>query len=561
MLELLHIENIAVIEKADIEFSPGFNVLTGETGAGKSIVIDSLSAVLGLRISKDIVRTGESRGTVTATFTDVDVAAWCEDNGIDFDGELILMRRISADGKNQCRINGCPVSVAQLKELGGMLLDIHGQNDGQRLLDEGSHRQYLDGFGGLERDTADYRKNYDAYVDVKQQLEALSMDEGEKERRADILKFQIEELERANIRIGEMEEKTARRDLLRNSVKLTDAVERAYEAMYGGDDFTGAASLISDAAGELQSAARYTDAMSNLASRLEELRYSAEDIAEELRDFRESLDFSPEELDELENRLDQLKKLSRKYGDTEEEMLDYLGRSQEELDNIEYFAEKTEQLTAELIKRRAAAEVSAEKLSAKRKTAAKKLEKRIMEELQSLNMPGVKFSVEFLPIAQEPGFNATGADQVRFIMSANAGQSMGRISKIASGGELSRIMLAMKSVLAENDSIGSMVFDEIDTGVSGIAAQRVGEKMWQLSEGKQVICVTHLPQIAAMADSHFEISKSTDHGETFTAVTKLDGDGRTREIARLTGGDRITETTLKSAAEQISAAEQFKKAK
>ncbi len=559
MLELLHIENIAVIEKADIEFERGLNVLTGETGAGKSIVIDSLGAVLGLRVSKDIVRAGESRGTVTASFSGEDASGWCAENGVDFEDELIIMRRISADGKNQCRVNGCPVSVAQLKELGSMLLDIHGQNDGQRLLDENSHRQYLDGFGGLEPDVETYRAVYRNFRDVKEELDRLSMDEGEKERKADILKFQIDELERANIKPGETAEKTARRELLRNSVKLTDAVENAFRAMYGGEDYEGAASLIGDAAGEIQSASRYTDTLSELGKNLEDLRYTAEDIAEQLRDFRESLDYSPEELDELENRLDGLKKLSRKYGDTEEEMLLFLDRAKGELEDIEYSAEKVEKLTAELDKCRAAAEVSAEKLSAKRKTAAGKLEKRIKAELESLNMPGVRFAVEFSPVPGPDGFNAAGSDEVRFLMSANAGQNMGRISRIASGGELSRIMLAMKSVLAENDSVGSMVFDEIDTGVSGVAAQRVGEKLCKLSAEKQVICVTHLPQIAAMADAHFEILKRVEGGGTFTQVTKLDENGRIREIARLTGGDNITETTLKSAAEQVEAAEEYKR--
>lgn len=557
MLKTLHIENIAVIERADIELSDGFNVLTGETGAGKSIVIDALGAVLGGRTSKELVRTGAQSAVVSAVFSDGGTREWCRESGIEpEDGELFLMRRITADGKNTCRINGNPVSVSQLRSLGILLLDIHGQNDGQKLLDERYHREYLDSFGGTGSEMEEYKREYEKLRSIEKEIDSLTLDEREKQFRMDTLRFQIKELKDADIKPGEREEKSARRDLLQNAGKISGAVDEAFYAIYGGESADGALSLLNEARQALQTASRYADGFSEMEKSVRDMEYTAQDIAEQLRDMRSELDFSPGELDDLEGRLSLLRKLSVKYGETEEEMLGYLQSAEEELDNIEYSSDRIEKLEKNLKKQEAEVRRAAEKLHTKREKAAKTLEGRIKQELSGLSMPNVRFIVR---VEKREEFTASGCDEVRFEMSANTGEKPGRINKIASGGELARIMLAMKNVLAENDGVETMVFDEVDTGVSGVAAQRVGEKMAALAEKKQVICVTHLPQIAALADEHYEIRKDSSGGRTFTSVAKLERDARKMEIARLTGGENITETTLKAAQEQINAAEEFKK--
>ena len=557
MLNELHIENIAVIEKADISFAPGLNVLTGETGAGKSIIIDSIGAVLGERVSRDLVRRGAEKGTVTAVFDADCAAAWLEENEIDSDGELIIQRRITLDGKSSCRICGTPVTAAQLKELAAMLVDIHGQNDGRQLMDERRHMAYLDSFGHLDGALAAYRAEYDRFSAIKKEMAALSMDEIEKARLSDSLKYQIEELERANIKPGEKDTLSARRDLLRNSEKLTEALDEAFSALYGGDD--NAVSMSQNAAYYAAKAANYAPELEQAANAVNDAAFALADVAETLRDFKDSLDFSPEEYDNIETRLSLLNKLERKYGRTDEELCAYLDECRKKLDDIEYADDRLVKLEKELSAQKAQCVKAAAALSAQRREKAAELEKRIVTELRELNMPSVRFAVEFVPVDNEQGFDASGADKIRFIMSANAGEELGRISKIASGGELSRIMLAMKNVFAENDPVGTMVFDEIDTGVSGIAAQRVAEKLFAVSKGRQVMCVTHLPQIAAMADSHYLIAKHEEGGRTYTEVNGLTREGRRRELARLHGGDFITETTLASAEEQLAAAEAFKK--
>ena len=557
MLNELHIENIAVIEKADISFAPGLNVLTGETGAGKSIIIDSIGAVLGERVSRDLVRRGAEKGTVTAVFDADCAAAWLEENEIDSDGELIIQRRITLDGKSSCRICGTPVTAAQLKELAAMLVDIHGQNDGRQLMDERRHMAYLDSFGHLDGALAAYRAEYDRFSAIKKEMAALSMDEIEKARLSDSLKYQIEELERANIKPGEKDTLSARRDLLRNSEKLTEALDEAFSALYGGDD--NAVSMSQNAAYYAAKAANYAPELEQAANAVNDAAFALADAAETLRDFKDSLDFSPEEYDNIETRLSLLNKLERKYGRTDEELCAYLDECRKKLDDIEYADDRLVKLEKELSAQKAQCVKAAAALSAQRREKAAELEKRIVTELRELNMPSVRFAVEFVPADNEQGFDASGADKIRFIMSANAGEELGRISKIASGGELSRIMLAMKNVFAENDPVGTMVFDEIDTGVSGIAAQRVAEKLFAVSKGRQVMCVTHLPQIAAMADSHYLIAKHEEGGRTYTEVNGLTREGRRRELARLHGGDFITETTLASAEEQLAAAEAFKK--
>ncbi|MGN0981848.1 MAG: DNA repair protein RecN, partial [Candidatus Limivicinus sp.] len=542
MLNELHIENIAVIEKADIRFGSGFNVLTGETGAGKSIVIDSIGAVLGGRVSRELVRRGADRGTVTAVFDLDGCENWLAENEIEADDELILQRRISADGKSSCRICGMPVTAAQMKELALLLVDIHGQNDGRQLMDETRHREYLDRFGCLDGDICAFDQAYSSYRSVKKELDRLQMDEVEKERLSDSLKYQIEELERAQLKAGEYEGLSERRDLLRNSEKLTEAIDQAIAALSGGEE--NAIALAQNAAYFTGKAAAYSAELEGAAEGINSAAFALSDAYETLRDFRESLDFSPEEYDQLETRISLLNKLERKYGRDEEALIAYLQECRDKLDEIQYADERSAKLERQLQEQIRLCRKSAQKLSASRREAAKRLEERIVSQLRELSMPSVRFAVEFTPMDDELGFDATGADRIRFVMSANAGEELGRISRIASGGELSRIMLAMKNVFAENDPVSTMIFDEIDTGVSGIAAQRVGEKLFSVSLGKQVMCVTHLPQIAAMADNHYLISKEERSGRTYTQVLKLDREGRERELARLHGGDNITALTL-----------------
>ena len=556
MLNELHIENIAVIEKADIQFQAGLNVLTGETGAGKSIIIDSISAVLGERVSRELVRHGAEKGLVTAVFDLENAGEWLTENDIEAEDELIIQRRISLDGKSSCRVCGNPVTATQLKELGSLLIDIHGQNDGRQLMDERRHMEYLDRFGALEEELSLYQNEYRAYVKIQKEMEQLSMDEIEKARLSDSLQYQIAELERAELKAGEKDGLVARRDLLRNAEKLTEAVDEAFAALYGGEE---------NAVAFAQNAEYYVSRASGIAPELEpaaagihDAVFALSDAAETLRDFRERLDFSPEEYDQLESRISLLNKLERKYSRGEEELIAYLDECKEKLDRIQYADERLAKLEKQLSLQAKRCEEAATRLSQKRKQAAVLLEKRIVDELRELNMPSVRFHVDFAALEGKTGFDAKGCDRISFVMSANAGEELGRISKIASGGELSRIMLAMKNVFAENDPVATMIFDEIDTGVSGIAAQRVGEKLYSVSRGKQVLCVTHLPQIAAMADAHYRIAKEERGGRTYTQVQLLDRDGRRHELARLHGGDHITETTLASAEEQLQSAESFK---
>ena len=556
MLTQLHIENIAVIEKADIEFRKGLTVLTGETGAGKSIIVDSLGAVLGARTSRELVRTGADKGVVTAVFETNNADKWLEDNDIDLEDEIIIQRRISAEGKNSCRVCGVPVSVSQLRELGALLLDIHGQNDGRQLMDEANHLAYLDGYGDYG-DTIDrFKSAYADYKACKKEIQRLSMDEIEKERMADSLQYQIDELEKAQLKVGEEEELTAKRDLLRNSEKLTEALNGAYNALYAADQ--NAQSLTDEASALIGRAAVIADDLRETADIIENASSLLFDASERIRDFRDSLEFSPEEYDNIESRLSLIKKLRRKYNMDEEAMLAHLDDCRRKLSELEYAGDMLIKLNKQLEKYVDNCKKIAAELSEKRRAAAASLEKRIVSELKDLSMPSVRFSVSVEPLESDVGFDATGADDVKFLISANAGEALGRISKIASGGELSRIMLAMKTVFSKNDPIETMVFDEIDTGVSGIAAQRVGEKMSDLSRGKQVLCITHLPQIAAIADNHDLIEKTERNGRTYTEVRELDRKGRALELARMHGGDNISELTLASAEEQLLAADKYR---
>ena len=556
MLTQLHIENIAVIEKADIEFRKGLTVLTGETGAGKSIIVDSLGAVLGARTSRELVRTGADKGVVTAVFETNNADKWLEDNGIDLEDEIIIQRRISAACKHRRRVCGVPVSVAQLRELGALLLDIHGQNDGRQLMDEANHLAYLDGYGDYGETIDRFKSAYADYKACKKEIQRLSMDEIEKERMADSLQYQIDELEKAQLKVGEEEELTAKRDLLRNSEKLTEALNGAYNALYAADQ--NAQSLTDEASALIGRAAVIADDLRETADIIENASSLLFDASERIRDFRDSLEFSPEEYDNIESRLSLIKKLRRKYNMDEEAMLAHLDDCRRKLSELEYAGEMLIKLNKQLEKYVDNCKKIAAELSEKRRAAAESLEKRIVSELKDLSMPSVRFSASVEPLESDVGFDATGADDVKFLISANAGEALGRISKIASGGELSRIMLAMKTVFSKNDPIETMVFDEIDTGVSGIAAQRVGEKMSDLSRGKQVLCITHLPQIAAIADNHDLIEKTERNGRTYTEVRELDRKGRALELARMHGGDNISELTLASAEEQLLAADKYR---
>ena len=555
MLELLHIENIAIIEAADIEFAPGFNALTGETGAGKSIVIDSLSAVLGQRTSRELIRTGADKAFVSAAFSGT-VPELTETLGIqpEADGTLLLQREIQTDGKNVCRVNGRPVTVGQLRALGARLLNIHGQHDGQQLLDEEQHIVYLDSFGRVESLAIAYAEKYKDFTDIRRQIGALQMDEAEKARRVDTLQYQIEELRRAKLTPGEEEELTARRGMLRNAEKFLDAVAGADYALNGDDSGGGALSALRQAQDALGGVRHLDDAFGQLYERLGEAYSEVYDIAATVEDKRGELDVSPGELDRVESRMDLLYRLKKKYGATVEDMLDYQARCEAELAQIEDAGDTLVRLEQALSKAEKEARQAAQALSDARKAAADRLTAQILTELQQLDMGKIRFAVDF---AEKP-LDRDGMDTVRFLMSANVGEELRPIHKIASGGEMARIMLAMKNVLSEQDHVGTMVFDEVDTGVSGRAAQKVAEKMARISRRKQVLCVTHLPQLAAMADTHFSVEKGERGGRTYTEVRRLDREQRRRELARLTGGSHVSQTMLDGAEELLVQAEKFR---
>ena len=555
MLELLHIENIAIIEAADIEFAPGFNALTGETGAGKSIVIDSLSAVLGQRTSRELIRTGADKAFVSAAFSGM-APELTEELGIqpEADGTLLLQREIQTDGKNVCRVNGRPVTVGQLRALGARLLNIHGQHDGQQLLDEEQHIVYLDSFGRVESLAITYAEKYKNFTDIRRQIGALQMDEAEKARRVDTLQYQIEELRRAKLTPGEEEELTARRGMLRNAEKFLDAVAGADYALNGDDSGGGALSALRQAQDALGGVRYLDDAFGQLYERLGEAYSEVYDIAATVEDKRGELDVSPGELDRVESRMDLLYRLKKKYGATVEDMLDYQARCEAELAQIEDAGDTLARLEQALSKAEKEARQAAQALSDARKAAADRLTAQILTELQQLDMGKIRFAVDF---AEKP-LDSDGMDTVRFLMSANVGEELRPIHKIASGGELARIMLAMKNVLSEQDHVGTMVFDEVDTGVSGRAAQKVAEKMARISRRKQVLCVTHLPQLAAMADTHFSVEKGERGGRTYTEVRRLDREQRRRELARLTGGSHVSQTMLDGAEELLVQAEKFR---
>ena len=556
MLSVLHIENIAVIEQAEILFEGGFNVLTGETGAGKSIVIDAISAILGERTYRDVIRTGANRAFVSAIFTNIPQYDWFSENQVEFDTqELQVQREIYADGRNVCRVNGRPVSVASLKKLGGRLINIHGQHDSQQLFDEENHLTYLDAFARDEQELEAYQQAFSAMQSVQREIQKLSMDESEKLRLVETLTFQIEEIRAANLVSGEEEQLKERRKVLQNAEKLSDALRMADEALYGGDSSDGAAGLLSNAEHTLSRVSTISADMQTLYQKISDLMYSVQDAADELRAMRDDLSYSEGGLEEIEERLDAIHKLKRKYGASVEDVLAYLADSEQRLDEIEFASDRIETLKKREAELQKETIRQGEILREKRLSAAQAMESRICDELRQLDMPKIRFVCEFTP--QQP--MQTGLDSVRFLMSANVGENLKPLSKVASGGELARIMLAMKQVLAQQDGVPTLIFDEVDAGVSGRAAQKVAYKLWTVSKGRQVLCVTHLPQIAAMADAEYTVEKRVENERTYTSVLHLDESGRKQELARLIGGSMITETTLAGAAELLRLAEKTKK--
>lgn len=548
MLSLLHIENIAVIEQAEIRFGHGFHVLTGETGAGKSIIIDAISAILGERTYREVIRTGTDKAFVSAIFNEVPPLGWFEQYHVPVQDELLIQREIFLDGRNVCRVNGQSVTVSALRDLGSKLISIHGQHDSRQLFDENSHLGILDAFAGDRKLLDQYAAAWEDVRTCRAALDRLSIDEGEKARRQEMLQHQIKELEKADLKPGEDERLEARQKVLMNGEKLMDSLTDASRCLLGDDDTDGADTLLSEAIRELSAASRYDDAIQPLRMKFEELSYQLSDACEELRDYRDGLSDAEEELDEIGARLDIIHKLKRKYGETCEQMLVFLDNARAELDDIVFADEKIKLAEKALAAAVASATELAEQLHTIRLTAARRLEDRITTELSELNMPRVQFVCQF----EEVPLGPNGLDGLRFLMSANVGENLKPLSKVASGGELARIMLAIKNVMADQDAVSTLVFDEVDSGVSGRAAQRVAEKLLKVSEGRQVLCVTHLPQIAALAEHHLLISKSVHNDRTFTQVDALSREGRISEIARMISGAEITDNTLRSAAEMLS---------
>lgn len=553
MLSNLQIENIAVIKSASIDFENGFNVMTGETGAGKSIVIDSLNAILGERTSRELIRSGADSASVCAEFQNVgdNVKNELEKLGIEKDDTLIVSRKLTPDGKNVCRINGMPATVSMLKALGVQLVNIHGQLDNQSLLSPETHCSFIDKLAGSGRELNEFKELYSLYIKKENELKSLNTDENEKNRRLDILNYQIEEIQKADIRPGEKDELTEKLGFLRNAEKILDLLHTAYAALNGDGEMPGAADVAADAASKLLSAADYSSDFTETANGVNDAAMNLSAYTEELRDKIYSLDYDPNETERAEERLDVIYRLSQKYGDSEEDILAYLENAEKERDALSFSDERAEQLRAETEKAYNEALAAAKKLSEIRIEAGKKFSADVERELAFLDMPSVKFIVN----DSVGELYENGIDNIEFLLSANAGEEPKPLSKIASGGELSRIMLAIKCVLSELDDIDTLIFDEIDSGVSGRAALKIAAKMKELSKTHQVICVTHLAQIAAFADEHKLISKEEKDGRTYTCIASLDYNGRKYELARIMGGLTVTQSILNSAEELLSSAE------
>ena len=555
MLSNLNIENIAVIERASIDFQPGLNVLTGETGAGKSIIIDSLNAVLGERTSRELIRSGTDRARVTARFEQISPrarAALEEQGYAEEDGAVLLQREMTASGKNIFRINGVPAPAAAVRVFGQAAVNIHGQHENQQLLSPQQHIHYLDVLGDLQPALAEYQRAYREAVRLKHELESVSTDEQEKARRADLLTYQIRELTEANLRDGERAELIAHRAAIQNAEKIHAAVNGTRAFLSGSEDAPGAVQMMHQTAEQLREAGNYRPELQKQAERLATLSYELEDIEAELRDYAETAEESADELDTIEERLDQLYRLGIKYGAEEADMLRFLAQAQAELDSIEHEDEKKAELESAYPAAVKRARDLALALSEQRQRTASRFIQQVTEELAFLDMPRVKLSM-----AHEFGnLNSSGCDRFEIRIAANPGEEPKPMTKIASGGELSRIMLAIKNVLADKDEIDTLIFDEIDTGISGRAALKVGCKLRQVAENRQVLCVTHLAQIAASANTHLLIEKQVRNDRTYTDVRPLDHAGRCTELARIMSGtDSPTPLQLQSAEELLQTAE------
>lgn len=551
MLTTLRIENVAVIEKAQVQFTAGLNVLTGETGAGKSILIDSISAILGNRISRDLVRTGASKACIWATFDQIpkQVKMQLEQAGYDAGNEVLIYREISAEGKSSCRINGMPATVAILKELSNGLINIHGQHDSQSLTEATKHLGILDAFAQNQAEYTAYRKVYKELVAVKRQADALSLDEAEKQHKMDMLRFQLEEIDDAALQSGEEERLSARRQIVTHAQTILEQISIAHNALAGNDEYGGAADMLGSASGALEHAATLDETLQPIQEKLADLYYTSRELAVDLASRFDEYGFDAAELDQLETRLDLIYRLRKKYNcETVDDLLIFAEKAREELDHIERADETLERLNRQKQELYQQAKKLAEQLTQTRLNAFERMEKQLVEACTFLNMPGVRFVLQHSrgPLA------GSGQDTIEFYISTNPGEAAKPLAKIASGGELSRIMLALKSALAEKDAIPTVIYDEIDTGVSGLAAGRIGEKLRQTSKGRQVLCITHTAQIAALATSHLLIQKNVDGQRTYTKIHPLDQAGRVQELARIISGDHITELSLANAREMLS---------
>ncbi len=555
MLSNLKIQNIAIIENASIDFGNNFNCMTGETGAGKSIIIDSINAILGEKTSRELIRTGESKATVSACFTDIsqetknilaqmDIA--CEP-----DNSLLISRVMTKDGKNSCKINGEPATVSMLKKIGLNLINIHGQSDNQELMNRELHYTFIDAVAENGDIFNKYKQSFAEMQNLKAQINNINTDEAKKARQIDLLTYQIDELKKADIRIGEKDELTQRRDIINNSQKVVSALNEAYCALNGADEYPGGVSMMFDAARALTAVARYLPDCETMAETINDAAFTVEAYISEISDLIENSLFDEKELADIEERLDVIYRLSKKYGESEEEMLIFLDKAQEELHNITYSDELLAKLQSELQKQIEIVSLNALELSNSRKNASHEFEERIMHELHFLDMPQTVFSVSI----SSTDFSDTGADDIEFFISANKGETAKPLVKIASGGELSRIMLAIKSVLADKDGTDTLIFDEIDTGVSGRAAGKIALKLSEVSKNRQVICITHLPSIAAFSNHHMLISKAVKDEKTYTSVIPLDYDGRVAEIARIIGGNTNNPIHLESAKQLLTDAQ------
>lgn len=553
MLSQLYIENVAVIEKCGLEFDAGFNVLTGETGAGKSILIDSIGAILGERTSRELIRTGASSAFVSAVFSSPNHQVLQKLEGLgygaDEDGCVLIQREFSLTGKNACRINGRPATVSVLKEIAPFLINVHGQHESYQLLSPDLHIRYIDRMGELLPLLSEYQKAYRYMCKIRDKLQEFDLDETQKERRIDLLNYQIQELEEAGLIPGEQKSLSEKRTLYRNSERLAQQFQLA-RSLLDGEEEGGVLSSIAQICTALGEAKRYLPTMEQLSDRFQALEYELQDCSEELNNAAALLDYDPAELEEIEARLDFLYRLGLKYGETTEEMLGYLENSRKELESIELSDERLAQLNRDYEDAKEEAIRLAKLLSAQRKKTAAAFIEGVKQELAFLNMPGVVFQVE----QERCPLNASGCDKIQFLLSTNPGEPPKPLAKIASGGELSRIMLAIKTVLAGKDEVDTLIFDEVDTGISGSAAQKVGLKLRQAAQGRQVICVTHLAQIAALAQNHLLIQKHQEQDRTFTEITPLDSEGRAAELARIMGGLPVTELMLQNAREMLKLA-------